>query len=418
MVRRFYKSVKSHKIIVQNTGYLSLIEIMRLALPFIALPYVIRTIGADKYGTIVFAQTVISYFVIFVNFGIDVSAVKDVAINRNNRDNLSLVVSSVMIVKSFLCLLAFFVLLLGMMFIPYLAKERLLYLFAFFTCFSEILFPVWFYQGVEKMKYLTFIRLVSIIFYTLTVFIFVRSSEDYINVVLLQSIGCILSGGVSFYVLLKIERIRLSFPGFSILKCCFVDSIPFFISRLSVVLNNGMAKLVSGIFFSMDAVAAFDLAQKIATTAMIPMQMMNQAVYPHIANTKSLSFIRKYLIINVFLSLIASLFVYVMSPYIISILAGTQLNSAVLLLRILCLWIFVGGITSYIGAPVLVSFGYSKPFNRSVILSTVSLLLIYLLCYLVDIFSIYNFAITLVLSEFIILIYRFYFCLKLRIFYI
>ena len=314
MVRRFYKSVKSHKIIVQNTGYLSLIEIMRLALPFIALPYVIRTIGADKYGTIVFAQTVISYFVIFVNFGIDVSAVKDVAINRNNRDNLSLVVSSVMIVKSFLCLLAFFVLLLGMMFIPYLAKERLLYLFAFFTCFSEILFPVWFYQGVEKMKYLTFIRLVSIIFYTLTVFIFVRSSEDYINVVLLQSIGCILSGGVSFYVLLKIERIRLSFPGFSILKCCFVDSIPFFISRLSVVLNNGMAKLVSGIFFSMDAVAAFDLAQKIATTAMIPMQMMNQAVYPHIANTKSLSFIRKYLIINVFLSLIASLFVYVMSP--------------------------------------------------------------------------------------------------------
>ena len=418
MVRRFYKSVKSHKIIVQNTGYLSLIEIMRLALPFIALPYVIRTIGADKYGTIVFAQTVISYFVIFVNFGIDVSAVKDVAINRNNRDNLSLVVSSVMIVKSFLCLLAFFVLLLGMMFIPYLAKERLLYLFAFFICFSEILFPVWFYQGVEKMKYLTFIRLVSIIFYTLTVFIFVRSSEDYINVVLLQSIGCILSGGVSFYVLLKIERIRLSFPGFSILKCCFVDSIPFFISRLSVVLNNGMAKLVSGIFFSMDAVAAFDLAQKIATTAMIPMQMMNQAVYPHIANTKSLSFIRKYLIINVFLSLIASLFVYVMSPYIISILAGTQLNSAVLLLRILCLWIFVGGITSYIGAPVLVSFGYSKPFNRSVILSTVSLLLIYLLCYLVDIFSIYNFAITLVLSEFIILIYRFYFCLKLRIFYI
>lgn len=418
MVRRFYKSVKSHKIIVQNTGYLSLIEIMRLALPFIALPYVIRTIGADKYGTIVFAQTVISYFVIFVNFGIDVSAVKDVAINRNNRDNLSLVVSSVMIVKSFLCLLAFFVLLLGMMFIPYLAKERLLYLFAFFTCFSEILFPVWFYQGVEKMKYLTFIRLVSIIFYTLTVFIFVRSSEDYINVVLLQSIGCILSGGVSFYVLLKIERIRLSFPGFSILKCCFVDSIPFFISRLSVVLNNGMAKLVSGIFFSMDAVAAFDLAQKIATTAMIPMQMMNQAVYPHIANTKSLSFIRKYLIINVFLSLIASLFVYVMSPYIISIFAGTQLNSAVLLLRILCLWIFVGGITSYIGAPVLVSFGYSKPFNRSVILSTVSLLLIYLLCYLADIFSIYNFAITLVLSEFIILIYRFYFCLKLRIFYI
>lgn len=410
-----FNIIRNHKTIVKNTGYLSLIEIMRLILPFVALPYVIRTIGADKYGTIVFAQTVVSYFIIFINFGMDVSAVKNVAIHRNDNEALNKVVSSVLIVKIVLFLVAFLALLAGILFIPYLMKERLLYLCVFFTCLSEILFPVWFYQGIEKMKYLTMIRLVSILFYTLTVFVFVHGPKDYVNVALLQSIGCILSGCISFYVLLKVERIKLLLPKYLDLKYCFVDSIPFFMSRLSAVLNNGMAKIVSGIFFSMSAVAAFDLAQKMATAALIPMQMMNQAVYPHIAKTKSLSFVRKYLKVDLLLSLIISLVVCVIAPIMVDFFAGTELNEAIPLLRILCLWVLVGGVTTYLGAPVLVSFGFPKIFNMSVILSTISLLLMYLLLYVFDVFSIYNFAFTLVLSEVVILVYRLYFCFKFNL---
>lgn len=75
-------------------------------------------------------------------------------------------------------------------------------------------------------------------------------------------------------------------PSVSDLKNCFINSVPFFMSRVSVVANNGMAKIVSGVFFNMEMVGAFDLAQKIATSALVPMQMMNQAVFPHIAKRK------------------------------------------------------------------------------------------------------------------------------------
>ena len=51
----------------------------------------------------------------------------------------------------------------------------------------------------------------------------------------------------------------------------------FFVSRLSVVLKNNMAKTISGMVFSMHFVAAFDLAQRIATVALVPAQMLNQA---------------------------------------------------------------------------------------------------------------------------------------------
>lgn len=62
-----FQKVRNNKVIFQNTGYLSIIEIIRLAMPFIALPYVIRIIGIDKYGIAVFAQTIVSYFSIFIN---------------------------------------------------------------------------------------------------------------------------------------------------------------------------------------------------------------------------------------------------------------------------------------------------------------------------------------------------------------
>ena len=64
----------SSKMLLANFTYLSIIEIIGLLLPLITFPYLIRTIGAQKYGIIVFAQTIVAYLVMIVNFGFNVSA--------------------------------------------------------------------------------------------------------------------------------------------------------------------------------------------------------------------------------------------------------------------------------------------------------------------------------------------------------
>lgn len=62
----------SSKMLLANFTYLSIIEIIGLLLPLITFPYLIRTIGAQKYGIIVFAQTIVAYLVMIVNFGFNV----------------------------------------------------------------------------------------------------------------------------------------------------------------------------------------------------------------------------------------------------------------------------------------------------------------------------------------------------------
>lgn len=409
------QKIRNNITIVKNTGYLSIIEVIRIVMPFVALPYILRTVGAENYGIAIFAQTAISYFSILINFGLDISAVKDVSVNRENKEELNRIVSAVLGIKLLLFLVSAAILFLFLFFVPFFVAYRSLVLFAFLTCVTDLLFPVWFYQGIEKMKYLTLIRTTSILFYTVSVFLFVKKPDDYGKIVLLQSLGNVLSGLLSVWLLLKVNHVRIVMVNVRYMCQKFKESIPFFLSRLSVELNDKMAKTVSGIFFSMDLVAAFDLAQKICRVALVPMQMLNQAAYPHIAKTLDTVFVRKFLSLNVVLSLVVAVAVCMVAPLAIKIFAGNQLPEAVDLTRILSLWVFFGGITTYIGAPVLVSFGHSAPFNNSVILSSVVLLVLYGIMYLVNMVSIYNFAIILCMAELVILIFRFFYCAKYRI---
>ena len=106
-------------------------------------------------------------------------------------------------------------------------------------------------------------------------------------------------------------------------------------------------------------------------------QMVNQAIYPHLARTLNKLFARKMLIVNVALSFVIALSVFVLAPYAVYYFSKGELEASVFLTRILCVWLFFGGIVVYLGGPVLVSFGYPKPFNDSVILGTLILLISY-----------------------------------------
>lgn len=402
--------------IVQNTGYLTIIECVHLILPFVALPYIIHTIGMDRYGMVVFAQTIILYFNIFINFGLNISSVKEVAILRDNKKELNYLVTSVLTIKAILLLLSFIVLILCIVFVPIMYEYKTLLLYSFLFCLSELLFPVWYFQGVEKMKYITFVKSSSILLYTISVFVFIHTKSDYEYVPLLQSLSFVLTGLVAFICLIKVEGIKLCIPPLKQVVSVFKSAIPFFFSRVSVVFNANLAKIVSGLFLSMESVAAFDIAQKLCQFVMIPVEMLNQATYPHISRTRNKLFITKYLFFSALLGLLLSLALFIIAPLLISFFTNENVAEATTILRVLCLFTFSDTITIGLGACTLIAFGFPKPFNESVIYSTFFLAFIYLLIYFFELFSTTSFAFALFLTSLFVLLYRLYFCIKNDIF--
>ncbi len=416
MILEILRSLKSSKKIFVNTTYLSVVEMVRLVMPFVALPFIYKIVGVEKYGIIVFAQSIVAYFIVFINFGLDVSAVRFVSINRNNHAKLNEIVSSIMCVKTVLLAISFFLFLLLIYSVSFFKQYLVVFLVSFSITLSDVILPIWYFQGVEKMKNIAFIRLIAMLIYVIFLFVFLKNKEQYYLIPLFQSFGLIVSALISVFYLMKYEKIVYYIPRRSVVYSYFKNSIPFFSSRVSVVINTTLAKVISGFFFSMHDVAVFDLAQKIASTAFVPLQMLNQAIFPHNAKYQNRIYANTMLYAVLLMAFILIVAIYLTAPYLVFFFAKDQLPEAVVIVRVLCFYVFSGSISLYTGSPVLVAFGYFRPFNFSVILSTVIIICLYALYYLIGYFSIVNLALALGFSEFVIALYRLFFCFKFKIF--
>jgi len=157
-LNKIQRIINNNKKIIENFSYLSILQILNLALPLITYPYLIKVLGADLYGMIIYSQVIISYFSIIINYGFEASATKDISVNRRNKIKISNIVSSVLEIKLFLWLISFIILLILIYLLPSFSNNKILYLFTFTLTFNEFLFPVWYFQGMEKMKFITLIN--------------------------------------------------------------------------------------------------------------------------------------------------------------------------------------------------------------------------------------------------------------------
>ena len=151
---------------------------------------------------------------------------------------------------------------------------------------------------------------------------------------------------------------------------------------------------------------------------MIPISMIDQAVYPHNAKNQDRKFATRTFCGMVAIGLIGAACVYALSPFAVGILGGGKMGDAIPLCRILCIYMVLCSITYYIGSPILVAFGKPSPFNQSVIISAVVTIVLYSILYMLGQLSLNMFVFAMMFSEIVILSYRMFFCLKYKFLFI
>lgn len=398
--RYFY----TYKILLSNFSYLSLLEIFGLLFPLLSYPYLIRVLGKELYGAVVYAQSIMAYITIIINFGFNVSATKDISENRNNTTKLKEIFSSVIILK---IIIAIIVLLIYCFCVYYFhPKYQILYLASIGLCLQEIFFPTWFFQGVERMKYITYISFFSRLFFLICIFLFIRNNSDYFLVPVINSLGGLFAAVISLIIIKLNFDVSISKVTLKTMKQYFTDSIPFFLSRLSAIVSEKTNTILLGAFVNFSCVASYDLALKVINIAKTPFMLIAQVLYPSVTKSKNMVFVKKVINIATVAAVILSCIIFIAAKYIIIILGGQELLDAVNALKILSAYLPIVCFSTLCGASTLVVMGYSRHYNLSVVYGAIIYILLSAALYFTKAISIYSMAISFILPELVIALYR------------
>lgn len=178
---------KERKVVMNNFASLSLLQAITYILPVIIISYLFRVIGPEKFGLIAFAQAFVQYFMILTDYRFNVSATKEISLCRNEHIKVCRIFSSVMTIKIALTFLSLLTLGIIVYLIPRFRNDWMVYALSFGAVAGNTLFPVWFFQGTEKMKHIADLNIIGGIIFALFIFLFVKGPQDYLKVLFINS---------------------------------------------------------------------------------------------------------------------------------------------------------------------------------------------------------------------------------------
>jgi polysaccharide transporter, PST family len=360
--------------VVGNATSVMAVQAGSYILPLINVPYLLRVIGPEHYGLIAFSQAVMMYFVTLNDYGFNLSATRELAVRRDDPALRSELYSAVMTIKASLCLASFLILCALIHFVPRFHNNSSVFFASFGIVVGTMMFPQWFFQGIEKMYWISVVNLTSNLVFTIGIYLLVHHSSDYLIAAIVQAAGKLLAGLLGVIILFSTEHVKLSVPTIAQLRHRFVDGWYLFMSTAAATLYTSSNAVVLGLVCGMTQVGYFSAAYKIFAAGSMLVSSMCQAMYPHVCSLAhrsrelAVKYLRKAMIVIGSITFIGGLFVILLSRSIVFIAMGPKYMSSVLVLQLMAMTPFACAINNIYGTQGMLNFGMKPQYSRTIVI--------------------------------------------------
>ena len=93
--QRYKYKIFNNRILLTNFSYLAILQIFIMLSPLITYPYLIRVVGLELNGVVVFAQSISTYLSLIINFGFNIYGVRQVALYKEDQVELNRIISTI-----------------------------------------------------------------------------------------------------------------------------------------------------------------------------------------------------------------------------------------------------------------------------------------------------------------------------------
>jgi len=352
------------KPLTQNFVALVLLQGTNYLLPLVTFPFLFQVLGVERWGLVAFGYTTMQYFVMLTDFGFNLSATKHISIHKSDLNAVNRYLNSVYVCRFVLMLLC-----LALLFVLVSTVSKFKNDASFFLCYFGIvvgnfMFPMWYFQGMEKMKYITIFNLVAKLASYIPFFIFIRKPEDYVLVPYLYSSGFIFAGLISVYIIYFREKQKWFLPSLAEIAFAFKDSFTYFLSRVSFSMYTYINTFVIGMVCGNTAVGYYSAAEKLYQAYNNLLFPLTGVLFPHIAKTHNVPLFRRILKFIVPTNLVLIAAILLCSWWIVAIVYGSPVHTDTLNVFRLLMCACVLTIPSILmGYPFLAAMGHARYTN-------------------------------------------------------
>jgi PST family polysaccharide transporter len=237
--------------------------------------------------------------------------------------------------------------------------------------------PLWFFQGLEEMKYITYFNFVGKFLFTILIFVLIKNSQDFLIFIGLNSI---LSLGVSlsslFFIFLK-YKIKLMFPNKKEILHQINEGKHIFISNIGISLYTNSTTFILGLLTSYEIVGYFTAADKIRNAIQSIYSPISQAIYPRLASLFNTSKVEAMVFLKkvsswVLLSGISMGFlILIFSREIIILILGYAYLSSISILKLMAFLPVIIAISNLGGIQVMLNIGEKKAFMKIILTAAI-----------------------------------------------
>ena len=368
--------LKRYRQVIENFFSLSILNALNVLLPLVTLPYILHVVGKANYGAYSYVYTVLQYVIMFSTYGFNFSATKQISLCRDDKEAVSRIYNAVIACKGVIAILLSVLLFLSSRIVFKDEAGQLMFLYGLGMVVGDIFTPVWLFQGMEKMKYMTLVNASSKVLFTVLIFIVVRERDDFGLLILLNSFGYLLAGLLSLILVYRQFHIRFCRTTIKELLFQIKEGGAVFGSTFGMNLYRNANVIILKQFVSDDLVGIYSAAEKVIKGFQSLISPAAQALFPHLSLRfkgktvkDNVKLLRKISIPFTAVVVAVTVGVYLFAPMISNILCGKEFVACVPLIRIMTLVILFGEINYLLGIVGLINMDGQRYFFRSVLIT-------------------------------------------------
>lgn len=363
------------KVLRNNFSYLFILQIANYIIPLFLFPYLGRILGAENFGKIMFAQAIVAYFVLFTDFGFNVSSTKEIADSLGDKVKISISFWNTMLAKSILLLISLIVFLISVYSIGNLREDHILFLISFVNVFSSTLLPLWLFQGLEKMGLLVIVNTIPRLIMCIVTIIVVKTAQDYHLALFIQVIANLVSAILSLVLAFCLRLVVFLKPDFMRAKVQIYNGWHIFATSLSSNLYTTTNTVLLGVFVGNTAVGIYSASDKIIRAIISLLSSITQVIFPRVnvyyqeSKQKCLSFIKQTVILMAIVCVVLGLGLFVYAENIITLMfKNGNFTKSINVLQYSILLPLFSVINGIIAINVFITFGFRKSLMKIVFL--------------------------------------------------